>query len=209
MANGFNCYSFAGYHAHRHSHKRVLSATSIQFTDKPFTCYLRIQTYFSTHGSVIRSELCNWTQKTPLCQALENLPTTHPQPLQKTSATIYAQMERSFFWFVSLSNMCTQFTSSWMVYVIWRGYGPTFSQVHCPQFDYFRQPAASWIVQCVPHKSGSSVRRKKNPWAKHKIRKDSISAFVWFSHPFLISLFLKEQNKTGEIRWRSSTLLFF
>lgn len=164
----------------------------------------------SAHGSVIRSKVSKWTQKTPLRKTLENLPITHPQPLQKTSATIHAQRERSFFWFVSLSNMCTQFTSSWMAYIIWRGYGPTFSQVHCSQFDYFRQPAASWIVQCAPHKSGSSARRKKihEPTITEE-KTQFLLLFDFLNHPFLISLFLKEQNKTGEIRWHSSTLLFF
>lgn len=116
-----------------------------------------------------------------------------------------------------LSQICTHFISSWMANIIWRGYGPTFSQVHCPQFDYFPQPAAFWIVRCVPRRSESSVKRKtymsqteKTLWVmcpfQLEIFRDSCFLNIVFQIHFQFSFFLKIYI---HIKKHSSLLLFF
>ena len=114
------------------------------------------------NSRVTKPNLCNRTHKAPCHQALENVPTTHPQPITKKLQLPSMPTGKDPASGFSLSNTCTQFVNSRVAYITWRGYAPTFSQVDCPQFDYFPQLAASWIAQCVPHRSGSSVRREKS-----------------------------------------------
>lgn len=93
----------------------------------------------------------------------------YPQPITK-KLQLQSMLTGKILLLVSPSQIRALFLSSQMAYITWRGYGPTFSQVDCPQFDYFPQLAASWIVQCVPHRSGSSVRREKSMSQSEKKR---------------------------------------
>lgn len=94
-------------HAHRHTQMNTL------FHPHPFYGSVLYMIPENTNvafqktsicSSTMKSKLCNRTQKTPLCQTLENLSTTHPQPITK-SFKYNPCPQGKILWFLSLANM--------------------------------------------------------------------------------------------------------